>query len=160
MVVVCAAGNDATARPRFPAAFGPWEDGNGPIDWQKPKAPLAPLVSTGALNPNGTSDALFSNLGPWVRAFSPGAALVSTMPVSFQGGLQPTAATEAFGRPRASIDPDDYSSGFGVWSGTSFAAPLLAGRLAAALLEEAEVPRDPVQRARHLVAVTTGLVPQ
>ena len=34
---------------------------------------------------------------------------------------------------RESIDPDDFSGGFGVWSGTSFAAPVLAGQLAAQL---------------------------
>jgi hypothetical protein len=31
------------------------------------------------------------------------------------------------------MDPDDFSCGFGVWSGTSFAAPVFAGELAAAL---------------------------
>jgi hypothetical protein len=34
---------------------------------------------------------------------------------------------------RATIDPDDFHSGFGVWSGTSFAAPVLAGQIAAQL---------------------------
>jgi subtilisin family serine protease len=34
---------------------------------------------------------------------------------------------------RATIDLDDYTSGFGVWSGTSFAAPILAGQLAFAI---------------------------
>ena len=41
-------------------------------------------------------------------------------------------------RPRLSLDPDDYRGGFGLWSGTSFAAPLLAGHLARALLCERE----------------------
>ena len=43
------------------------------------------------------------------------------------------ARTTAFSRLREAIDPDDFRGGFGVWSGTSFAAPLLAGRLAASL---------------------------
>lgn len=157
VVVVCAAGNDATARPRFPAAFGPWDGDGCPIDWD---GPWAPLVSVGALNPNGRCDALFSNVGPWVRAHAPGAAVLSTMPVTFQGGLQAEAASQAFGRPRASIDPDDFTAGFGLWSGTSFAAPLMAGRLAAAMLDGRSLPTDPVDRGRAVVARVAGLVPQ
>jgi hypothetical protein len=38
---------------------------------------------------------------------------------------------------RESLDPDDYSGGFAVWSGTSFSAPLLAARFIRALLEGA-----------------------
>lgn len=59
---------------------------------------------------------------------------MSTMPL-YQGGLQPPARSRVFGRVREAIDPDDYRGGFGVWSGTSFAAPLKAGQLAAALQE-------------------------
>src|SRR3712207_8911934 len=35
---------------------------------------------------------------------------------------------------RSSVDPDHYT-GFGTWSGTSFAAPVAAGAIAASLLE-------------------------
>ena len=34
------------------------------------------------------------------------------------------------------IDPDDFTGGFALWSGTSFAAPYVAGRLAQSLVEE------------------------
>ena len=34
------------------------------------------------------------------------------------------------------MDPDDYRGGFAVWSGTSFATPVLAAELAAALIKE------------------------
>ena len=85
--VVCSAGNDATARPMFPAAFAPWADGKGGV---ATTADVVPVVSVGALNPNGT-DALFSNAGPWVRAYAPGAAVMSTLP-PFQGGLEPAGA--------------------------------------------------------------------
>ena len=129
-IVVCSAGNDATARPMYPAAFAPWLDGKGSIP---PHPDSLPVVSVGALNPNGDSDALFSNAGPWVRVYETGAAVMSTLPPDFEGGLLPTARTEAYQRVRESIDPDDYSSGFAVWSGTSFAAPLFAGKLAADL---------------------------
>jgi subtilisin family serine protease len=118
-----------------------------------------PIVSVGALNPN-TTDALFSNAGAWVRAYAPGASLMSTMP-PFQGGLQPTARTWVDGRLRESVDPDDFSSGrrpdgeprggFGVWSGTSFAAPLMAGSLAAALAKNLMNSQHPPRGAAAAV---------
>lgn len=142
-LVVCSAGNDATARPMFPAAFGPWKGAEpGPA----PQYPGSlPVVSVGALNPNRETDAMFTNAGAWVRAHMPGAAVVSTMPTVFQGGLEPIAriVVRTDGRPfregdpdeerrvRESIDPDDFRGGFAVWSGTSFSAPLLGGKLAA-----------------------------
>ncbi|MGI8523905.1 MAG: S8 family peptidase [Nocardioides sp.] len=134
-VVVCSAGNDATARPMFPAAFGPWLDGHGP-------APLdhdaVPVVCVGALNPSGRSDALFTNAGPWVRVHEAGAAVLSTMP-AFEGGLLPMARAEAYQRTRESIDPDNFQGRFAVWSGTSFAAPVAAGKVAAALVGDLTV---------------------
>ena len=138
--VVCSAGNDATARPMFPAAFAPWADGQGEIKAEKD---VVPVVSVGALNPNGT-DALFSNSGPWVRAYAPGAALMSTLPPSFQGGQQPQARSEAYMRTRESIDPDDFSGSFALWSGTSFSAPLFAGQVAAKLVDT--ITEDPDRR--------------
>src|SRR6478609_9212834 len=141
VVIVCSAGNDATSRPSFPAAFCRWADDNGPIPFDPS---IAPIVSVGALNPNGT-DALFSNAGPWVRCFAAGAAVVSTMP-AFHGGYEPVARTRVLGRVREAIDPDDFKGGFAVWSGTSFSAPILAGDVAAALLgslEPADDPADP-----------------
>lgn len=40
------------------------------------------------------------------------------------------------GRTREGFDPDNFAAGFGIWSGTSFAAPLLAGQIAATLLRD------------------------
>jgi len=37
---------------------------------------------------------------------------------------------------RGTIDADHFSSGFATWSGTSFAAPVLAGRYLARLVRE------------------------
>ena len=68
MTVVCSAGNDATDRPVFPAAWCPWPDPTQTSTCHAdPNA--VPIVAVGALNPNGT-DALFSNVGPWVRAWT------------------------------------------------------------------------------------------
>jgi subtilisin family serine protease len=129
VVIVCSAGNDATSRPSFPAAFCRWSDDSGPIPFDPT---IAPIVSVGALNPNGT-DALFSNAGPWVRTYVEGASVVSTMP-AFRGGYEPVARTIAFDRIREAIDPDDFTGGFAVWSGTSFSAPIMAGDIAAELV--------------------------
>jgi hypothetical protein len=129
-VVVCSAGNDATARMLLPAAYPEF----GVLDG-------APLVAVGARNPNGTV-ALFSNTGTWVTTYAPGASVFSTMP-PLSGGIQPSAKTRAFGLDREGIDPDDFTrsdpdaedgsrlGGFALWSGTSFAAPIVAGRIAA-----------------------------
>jgi hypothetical protein len=56
-VVVASAGNDATCRPSYPAAF-------------------PGVVSVGALGPNGPAS--FTNYGPWVRACAPGVDVVSS----------------------------------------------------------------------------------
>jgi hypothetical protein len=115
------------------------------------------------LNPNGT-DAMFTNTGPWVRVYDQGASVVSTVP-QFQGGWQPIARTEAYQRVRETIDPDDYTGRFALWSGTSFAAPLFAGRLAAKLLPDLPAPDSvckpdvAVATAWATVSALTGITP-
>jgi serine protease len=127
----------------------------------QPEDTVVPIMSVGALNPNGT-DALFSNAGPWVRAYAAGAAVMSTMP-EFQGGLEPTARTEAYARRRESLDPDDYTSGFALWSGTSFAAPLFAGQVAAQLVGGIDPDEDgrkaAVVRSWNALSALTDLGP-
>ena len=101
-----------------------------------------PLVAVGATNPDGTV-ALVSNAGPWVRTWRPGAALGSTAPTSFDGGSAPSVELVVGGQVRATIDPDDFRSGFATWSGTSFAAPLLAGDVAQCLNASRRLRQDP-----------------
>jgi subtilisin family serine protease len=129
VVVIASAGNDATSRPMYPAAFTPHDGGLV----SEPSATCVPVLSVGALNPGG-SIALFSNAGPWVVCNQPGAALVSTLP-KFNASGQPAFGFLGADGERETIDPDDFTSGFGVWSGTSFAAPVLAGKLAATLAD-------------------------
>ncbi|MCA0293721.1 MAG: S8/S53 family peptidase [Actinobacteria bacterium] len=125
-LVVAGAGNDATDRPLLPAGFAV----NVVPD-------ALPLVSVGSLNPNKDTVALFSNAGTWVVTYRSGAAIVSTFPTVGNAGSQPTAEADKAApdtHRRATIDIDDFSGGFGVWSGTSFATPVLAGELAQELV--------------------------
>ena len=132
VTVVAAAGNYSTSRRFYPAAFS------------LQPSPV-PVISVGALNPNG-SKALFSDGGRWVGAWAAGAAVVSTFPDDVNGSLAPQVRVDAdHGGPgsadgrtddREALDPDDFRGGFAAWSGTSFAAPLIAAQLAARLLEQ------------------------
>ena len=136
VIVVAAAGNYSTSRRFYPAAFAT-------------KTPPAgvPLISVGALNPNG-SKAIFSDGGRWITAWASGAAVVSTLPVDINASRSPELRLRShpdnpmppgisLPASRESLDPDDYSGAFGVWSGTSFSAPLLAAQITRALMEGA-----------------------
>jgi hypothetical protein len=134
VVVTAAAGNYATSRRFYPAAFA----------GLAPTAGQVPLISVGALNPNG-SKALFSDGGSWIRAWACGAAMISTFPADINGSRDPAVSLPAHpanslpvglsqSGERAALDPDDYSGGFAVWSGTSFSAPLVAAHVARELL--------------------------
>jgi subtilisin family serine protease len=114
----------------FPAAFAPHP--GGVISTLDPDC--VPVTSVGATNPNGTT-ALFSNAGDWVTCRRYGASLVSTVPVNLNGSAQSSYWVRAGAEERATIDPDDFVSGFATWSGTSFAAPALAGEIAQKLAE-------------------------
>lgn len=142
VAVFCAAGNDASSRPSYPAAFAP--------DPEFARPDVLPLVSVAALNPDG-SVAMFSNDGPWVVAEAPGVNLVSTAPVGTDGSARPAVAVTSPGRrARAAVDGDDFSSGFASWSGTSFAAPVLAGRYLSRL---AAAGFPPPEQRRALVPI-------
>ncbi len=128
VLVVAAAGNDATTRPFMPAAFG---RGAGSAS-----DGVELLSAVGARNAPGVTTAAFSNWGEWISRWAPGNALVSTVPVwegaAGAGIVYPDAA--GLGpRLRTAPDPDDLTSGFAVWAGTSFATPVVAGLLADAL---------------------------
>jgi subtilisin family serine protease len=139
VIVVAAAGNDATVRPLFPAAFAPDADGIVKIAAND----AVPIIGVGALNPDHTI-ALFSNAGPWIKTYRTGAALVSTFPVTFDASAEPSHRLHAFDGWRETLDPDDFGSGFGTWSGTSFAAPVLAGEIAREVLRGDYGPPAPV----------------
>lgn len=137
VLVVAAAGNDATTRPFLPAAFG-----RGP---GAAAAGLELLSGIGARNAPGVTTAAFSNWGDWVSRWAPGNALVSTVPVWEGAGGPGLAHPDGGGggpRLRTAPDPDDLTSGFAVWAGTSFATPVVAGLLADALARDGRASRD------------------
>ncbi|MCH7231245.1 S8/S53 family peptidase [Glycomyces sp. L485] len=149
VAVVAAAGNQSSDRPFYPAAYAAHPRPEG----------TAPVLSVGALNPN-RNVAMFSNDGPWVACFATGAGLVSTFPCEAKGSLMPDRRSRASfaDRYRESHDPDDFSSGYAVWGGTSFAAPLAAAFWVNAMAEvgssEAE---DSVQAAARALGALERL---
>lgn len=104
VVVVAAAGNDASTRPFWPAA----------LEFEPDR-----VVAVAALDAGGNT-APFSNHGTWVDAEAVGDDVVSTF-LHFDGP-EPV-------RPDGS-DPDRFRH-WARWSGTSFAAPAVTGALAA-----------------------------
>jgi len=79
-------------------------------------AALERVIAVAAVD--GEERAWFSDYGRWVDACAPGVGVASCF-VRFDGP-----------RPRVrGIDPDDFA-GYATWSGTSFAAPAVAGTIA------------------------------
>lgn len=130
VLVVAAAGNSASSQRFFPACLSTH------VDTVKLATP--PVISVGALNPNG-SKALFTNEGPSVTCYATGTNVISTFPQDANASRQPAFQVDAKNRSdlppyRQSPDVDDHRhSPFGVWTGSSFAAPHVAAHLANAL---------------------------
>ena len=151
VLVVAAAGNDATTRPFLPAAFGRGTGGSaGGVEL---------LSAIGARNSAGLTTAAFSNWGEWISRWAPGNALVSTVPV-WEGAAGPGLAyPDPLGLGpwvRTAPDPDDLRSGFAVWAGTSFATPVVAGLLAQSLAHDEQCAKaaDVMSRAQRALIAT------
>jgi hypothetical protein len=76
------------------------------------------VISVGALGPTGPAP--FTNYGPWLRACAPGVDLQSCFFKRFEGPGRPVLGGQ---------DPDDFH-GWALWSGTSFAAPVVVAAIA------------------------------
>jgi subtilisin family serine protease len=106
-------------------------------------AALKHVIAVAALD--GEERAWFSDYGWWVDACAPGVGVHSCF-VRFDGP-----------RPRVrGIDPDDFG-GYATWSGTSFAAPAVAGMIAD--LAAAEELPAPVAAGRVLAAAGRRTLP-
>jgi subtilisin family serine protease len=124
VVVVAAAGNNASDRPFWPAAF---------------KRVIAVAALDTTVTPH--RPARFSNYGWWVDVCAPGVDLQSAY-VNGVWQLDPAHEAMTF-------------AGWATWSGTSFAAPLVAATIAAKAVESGQPAR---QVAAALVAAL-GPVP-
>jgi subtilisin family serine protease len=109
LVVVAAAGNDGLDRQTFPAAF-------------------KRVVGVGALGLDGRR-ACFSNFGPWVDAWAFGVDVASAF-FEVDAEPQPVPGPHCLGEPAKGVQ---QYQGWASWSGTSFAAPKVAGAIAAAV---------------------------
>ncbi len=113
-VVVAAAGNHRSRRPFWPAA-------------------LSDVIGVAATGPDGAI-AEFSNSGSWVDSAAPGVDVVSSYvrlePASRDGSSR--HGTSRHGVVRDGVG-EGRSYGFARWSGTSFAAPQVAGKVATML---------------------------
>jgi subtilisin family serine protease len=92
------------------------------------------VVSVGALGPSGPAP--FSNYGSWVRACAPGVDILSSFFKAFGGG----------GTASSGPDDPDYFHGWGLWSGTSFSAPIVVGALAKAMFATGCTGKEAVAR--------------
>lgn len=90
-------------------------------------AALPEVVGVAATGPDGGL-AEFSNHGPWVDAAAPGVDVVSSF-VQLQARA---------GRSAPDTETRDY--GYARWSGTSFAAPLIAAEIANRRRAGADIP--------------------
>jgi hypothetical protein len=110
--------------------------GNAATDRPFWPAALKPVIAVAALD--GDDRAWFSNYGWWVDACAPGVGVASCF-IQFNGRRPPVNG----------LDPDAFR-GYATWSGTSFAAPAVAGAIAGLAAREglpamiaADVTLDP-----------------
>lgn len=128
-VVVAAAGNLASTRPAWPAAL-------------KRVIGVAAVDDTGGAGP---VPADFTNRGPWVDACAHGVKVLGPF-VTFD---EHDDLGEVHG-PFGPENPGPQSfSGHALWSGTSFAAPKVAGRIVARAMQIGGDPYDAAHQAAH-----------
>ena len=119
-VIVAAAGNNASCRLAWPAA-------------------LPGVVAVGALS--DCAPAWFSNFGPWVDVSAPGVNTVGKFTVAAGKDedldrIRVAEASDPSNPTGKMLTAADFTTGWATWSGTSFAAPFVAARIARAIEDD------------------------
>ena len=126
-VVVSSAGNDGSWQAPYPAA-------------------LPGVVSVAALGPYGPAP--FTNRGSWVRASAAGLDVLTTFFTPESWGTAVGGQSNQGKEPPGPDGDPDFFDGAAIVSGTSFAAPLVAGRLGQLVKGREMLPKEAV---RHLL---------
>jgi subtilisin family serine protease len=111
-VCVVAAGNNASRRPSWPAAF-------------------SDVIAVGSLGGDWRGRANFSNFGPWVDVYAPGRDLIN----AYATGTYTCHVDPYTGDKRTFY-------GMAKWSGTSFSTPIVTGLIADRISRTGENPRE------------------
>jgi subtilisin family serine protease len=114
----------------------PQHQGFAPARPNYPSA-LEGVIAVAALDESGQRPAPFSNFGPWVDVWAVGENLESTF-VTFHG-----------------VGPGERFDGWARWSGTSFAAPMVAGAIAARMSLDGGI--SAAEAGRRLLAEATPM---
>jgi subtilisin family serine protease len=163
-LLVAAAGNDGTGDHRFyPAGFAA-------VD---PFASEDLVVAVGALRQDRTARACFSNWGDWVTLYEDGERLVNAFPNGKFAYREPLSRQTP---PRCVYHPTPpwadgctcvtaavegtkvFFHGMATWSGTSFATPIVVGRVARHMTEHSQFTRKPRAAMKDLLKQLSVIV--
>ena len=124
VTVVASAGNDNSSEPVYPAAFA--------------AEPGIPVISVGAIVGRHMM-APYTNFGPWVKVGWLGSDIVSIHPQTISGAGAHQMRQSDIDNP---VEPHKADS-FAWWTGTSFAAAIVAAGLAAGRNPALTLPLPP-----------------